>query len=196
MNVDTISSAQFFTLLSVLVSLFCYGTYFFSIYQKKTKPHVLSWFNWGLVTVIAAVAQFKLDGGFSVWVLIFIAAMCFFISFISLFVGEKNITKGDKITFIAALLTIPVWQITNSPFTAIILLIMIDSFSFYPTFRKSWNDPWGEPPVSYFFAGLRFFFLLFTVQNPTFQNMIYFAFLMFFDWVFVLYILYRRKVLK
>lgn len=140
----TLDSYMIFAGLAVVVSLIRYSTYIWGIYYKgDARPHVFSWFNFGLITLIGAYAQFSLNAEISSFVLFFVAGTCFFISFIALFVGEKNITKSDWLAFIGALIAIPVWQITNDPFLAIIVIIIIDSLSFYPTIRKSWNDPWG-----------------------------------------------------
>ena len=150
-----------FAALAIIVSIIRYGIYLWSIYKKETRPHVFSWFNWGVVVGIGAYAQFKLDGGLSTWVLVVVSFTCLFISFIALFVGEKNITKSDWYAFIGALVAIPVWLITDNPVWAIITLMLIDILTYYPTIRKSWLDPWGEPPVSYIWAGSRYFLALF-----------------------------------
>lgn len=178
--------------IAVAVSLIRYSTYIWSIYKGETRPHVFSWFNWGLVTLIGAYAQFSLHAEISSFVLFFVAATCFFISFIAFFVGEKNITKSDWFAFAGALIVIPIWQITDDPFLAIITLILIDGLSYYPTIRKSWNDPWGEPPIGYLWAGSRYFFTLFTIENPTIETLLYPFFLMAADWIFAAYIWVRR----
>lgn len=185
-----------FAALAIVVSVIRYGTYLWSIYTGETRPHIFSWFNWGTVTSIGAVAQFSLDGGPSAWVLAVVGFTCYFIAFVSLFVGEKNITKGDWIAFLGALIAIPAWIMTDDPVMALWVLIVIDGLTYYPTVRKSWNDPWGEPPQSYFWAGLRYFLTLFAVSDPSWQTLIYPFFLMASDWGFALYVLWRRYVLR
>ncbi|AGH98009.1 hypothetical protein [Micavibrio aeruginosavorus] len=185
-----------FLSLAILVSLIRYATYFHSIYKKETRPHVFSWLNWGIMVGIGAYAQFTLDGGASVWALVFVSVTCLLIAFLSLFVGEKNITRSDWLAFIGALAVIPVWMGTQNPFFAIIALMVIDILSYYPTIRKSWNDPWGEPPVSYFWAGLRYFFALLAVPEFTVHTVAYPFFLMAGDWGFALYVVWRRQIMK
>ncbi len=187
---------EFFAFVAIIVSVIRYATYLLSIYKRETKPHVFSWFNWGLIVAIGAYAQFSLDGGPSVWPLAVVATTCFFIAGLALFIGEKNITRSDWMAFIGCLCAIPVWLITDNPFWALILLISIDMLSYYPTFRKSWNDPWAEPPISYYWAGSRYFFTLFAVPDPNFQNLIYPFFLMATDWVFATYVIWRRRIIR
>jgi hypothetical protein len=192
----TLSQTEIFAALAILVSVIRYGTYLWSIKKGETRPHIFSWLNWGLVTGIGAYAQMSLNGGPSAWVLAVVSATCLFIAFIALFVGEKNITKSDWFAFIGALLAIPIWVITDNPVMAIIVIITIDVLTYYPTIRKSWNDPWGEPPMSYFWAGLRYFLALFAVDNPSIETLVYPFFLMATDWGFALYALWRRYVLS
>jgi len=187
------SSELFFVLLSTVASLIRYGTYCLSIYRKETHPHVFSWFNWGLIVAIGAYAQFQLKGGYSVWGLAFVAITCFAISIWALFVGEKDITRSDWVAFGGALLAMVFWRLTHNPIVAVGLLIVFDIFSYWPTIRKSWRDPWSEPPTSYFWAGLRYFFLLFAVPDPSLNSLLYPFWLMATDWAFMLYIFVRRR---
>ena len=192
---DHLSQTEIFAGLAIAVSVIRYGTYLWSIYKKETRPHVFSWLNWGIVTGIGAYAQFALQGGPSAWVLTVVSSTCLFIAFVALFVGEKNITRSDWFAFIGALLAIPVWMVTNDPIMAIVVIIVIDVLTYYPTIRKSWNDPWGEPALSYFWAGLRYFLALFAVPNPSWETLVYPFFLMATDWGFPIYLLIRRRIL-
>ena len=183
----------FFVIISTIASLIRYGTYGLSIYRKETRPHVFSWFNWGVVVAIGAYAQFQLKGGASVWGLVFVAVTCFAISFWAIFVGEKNITRSDWASFGSALIVLILWQLTDNPLIAIVLLMVFDIFSYWPTIRKSWDNPWSEPPESYFWAGLRYFFLLFAVPHPTISTLLYPFWLMAVDWAFMFYVFERRR---
>lgn len=192
----TLTQAEIFAVLAILLSVLRYGTYLWSIHKGETRPHIFTWFNLGVITSIGAFAQFSLEGGPSSWVLAVVAFTCFFIAFIALFVGEKNITRSDWVAFLGALLAIPLWLATDNPVLAIIMVMIIDGLSCYPTYRKSWHDPWGEPPLSYFWAGLRYFLAIFAVANLSFETLLYPVFLMMNDWGFMLYILWRRRVLS
>ncbi len=190
-----INRFELFALLAILSSVLVYTTYLWSIYQKKTRPHIFSWFNWGLLSAIGAYAQLEIGGGPSAWVVVTIAVVCFFITFLAYFIGEKNITKSDWLTFIGALLAIPAWLIAEDPFIVLIIVVTISILTYYPTIRKSWRDPWGEPPQTYFWAGLRFFLTLFAVPDASAETLFYPFFLMSTEWGFAIYILWRRRKL-
>jgi hypothetical protein len=111
---------------------------------------------------------------------------------LALFIGEKNYTKSDWMALIGVLLAIPVWQITENAVFALIIIILIDTLCVWPTIRKSFHKPDTEPPISYFFAGMRYFLMLFAVPDPTWQTLMYPFFLMIADWGFAIYIVIRR----
>jgi hypothetical protein len=125
--------------------------------------------------------------------MVVVSLTCLFIAALGLRFGEKNITRSDWCAFLGALLAIPIWLATSNPFWALLLIIAIDVMSYYPTIRKSWHAPWAEPAQSYFWAGFRYFLMLFAVPDATLQNLTYPLILMACDWGFVLFLLWRRK---
>lgn len=182
----------FFAIAAVILATVRYGTYFYTIYQGKTKPHAFSWLLWGAVTGVGTFAQFSLDAGPSAWALAFVSVTCLIIAGISFFIGEKDYTKSDWVALFVCFLAIPVWKLTNNPLAAIGIVILIDGLTYWPTVRKSFNKPQTEPPISYIFAGMRYGLMLFAVPEPTWENLIYPFFLMATDWCFAVYIVIRR----
>ena len=182
----------FFAVAAVTLSIARYGTYFYTIYQGKTKPHAFSWLLWGAVTGIGTFAQFDLDAGPSAWALAFVSVTCFMIAVLAFFIGERDYTKSDWFALIVCIFAIPIWKITQNPLTALFIVMSIDALMYWPTIRKSFNKPQTEPPISYGFAGMRYFLMLFAIQNPTWENLMYPFFLMMADWGVAVYIIIRR----
>ncbi len=183
---------QFFAVAAVVVATIRYGTYFYTIYQGKTKPHAFSWLLWGTVTGIGAFAQFDLNGGPSVWALGFVSVTCLLIAGLAFFIGEKDYQNSDCLALLGCVLAIPVWQATQNPLAALVVIIAIDFLTYWPTIRKSFYKPHTEPPISYGFAGLRYFLMLFAVPNPSWETLAYPFFLMMADWMFAIYLIIRR----
>ncbi|TBR42752.1 hypothetical protein CBF23_006120 [Marinomonas agarivorans] len=181
-----------FALGAVVLATARYGTYFYTIYQGKTKPHAFSWFLWGAVTGVGALAQFELKGGPSAWALAFVAISCLFIALLAFFIGERDYKKSDWLALIGCCGAIPVWHATQNPLLALGIIIVIDVLTYWPTIRKSFHRPETEPPISYGFAGMRYFLMLFAVPDPTWENLMYPFFLMLTDWSFAIYIVIRR----
>lgn len=182
----------FFAIAAVILATIRYGTYFYTIYQGQTKPHAFSWLLWGLITGIGTLAQFQLDAGPSAWALGFVAVTCLLIAVLSFFIGERNYTKSDWLALLACLGAIFIWKATDNPLAALLTIMLIDGLSYWPTIRKTYHRPQTEPPISYGFAGLRYFLMLFAVPDPTWENLMYPFFLMATDWAVALYIVIRR----
>ncbi len=188
--------ATLFAGLGILVAIIRYIEYFRALYNRTARPHVFSWFNWALIVGIAAAAQFQAGGGPSVWIMVMVAAMCFIVSIIALFIGEKNITKSDWATFIGVLVIIPIWQASKDPMLTFALLFVIDALSYWPTWRKMWADPWSEPAMGFFWSGLRYFCALCAVPDPSLITLIYPFWLMAADWGGGVYAMIRRAHLS
>lgn len=191
----TVTIEAYFAFAAIGLALVRYATYFYTIYKGETKPHAFSWLLWAVVTGIGAFGQYQVGGGPSVWALGFVASTCFFISILAYFIGVRDYTKGDWFALVFCLSAIPVWLITKDAILTLLIIILIDSLTYYPTFRKSYKAPDTEPPISYFFAGMRYFLMLFAVPNPSWETLIYPFFLMATDWGFVLFLVIRRAQL-
>lgn len=82
-------------ILASAIGFLGYIPYYRDIFAGRTKPHVFSWFVWGLVTGIAFFAQIMAGGGAGAWVTGFTSALCTSIAIIALYKGENTITKID-----------------------------------------------------------------------------------------------------
>lgn len=189
------NTQEIIALISIAIGVWSYAHYGIAIYQGKTRPHVFSWFVWGLLTGIAWAAQFHEKAGPGAWVTGSTALVCFAIAFVSLRVGEKNITRSDWWTFCAALAAIPLWYFTNNPLWAVLLITAIDALAFYPTFRKSWLKPGEEAILAYGLSALKFGFSLLALENFTFTTSFYPASLVVMNGVFVVMVLIKRKAI-
>src|SRR3989338_9631999 len=91
-------------IIAIILGFVGYMPYFREMFLGKTRPHVFSWFVWGLLTGIAFFAQIAKGGGAGAWVTGFSAIICFCIAVLAFFYGEKQITKSDWFSFAGALL--------------------------------------------------------------------------------------------
>ena len=141
--------------------------YLLQTIKGTNKPHIFTWIIWTLLTFIAAAVQYVGNAGPGAWVTGVTGLICVVITIFTFKNGEKHITRSDWVMFIAGLITIPLWLLTNSPLWSIILITTIDCSAFYPTFRKSWHKPHEENTFMYGFnipAPCYFSFSFATVQ--------------------------------
>lgn len=187
---------EFLGALATLIAFVSYVPYVWTIINGRTRPHAFSWFVWGLLTVIAFIAQVTDNAGPGAWVTGFTAAVCFLIVGLSLWKGKLDATKTDWMAFAGALAAIPLWLATKDPLSAVILITIIDALGFYPTFRKAWHKPHEELMVTFFLSGLKFAIAIAALDNLTLVTWLYPASLVLMNWVFIMMVVYCRKTLS
>ncbi len=155
-------------IISVVFVFMGYGVYLASIILRRTKPHMFSWIVWGIIGATAFAGQYVSGAGAGAWATGAIAALGFSIVILSLYLGEKRVTRADWVFFCIALSAIPVWYFTNDPLGAMVLVIFINTSALVPTIRKSWTDPYGESIPAWSLHAIRSLIVLFALERYTF----------------------------
>lgn len=182
--------------LAAGLAVYAYVPYFIGIAKGKTRPHVFTWLLWSMLTGIGGAAQVAAGGGAGTWVILTSSVMCFFVFLFALKRGERNITRSDWASFIAALMALPLWYFTKDPLWSVLLVIAIDAMAFYPTFRKSWNKPHEEVVQSYLLSGIKFALGVIALEQLSLTTALYPAYLTGINFFFVAVLMWRRKVLN
>lgn len=178
-------------MLAPIIGFIGYVPYFRDIFRGTTKPHMFSWFVWVLLLGTAFFAQIAEGAG--AWVTGFTAIVCLFIAVLAFSRGEKNITRLDWVCFVGALLGILLWKATSDPLSAIIIIIIVDIFAFAPTFRKAYGKPYEETALTYAASSVKFTIALFALEAYTLATVLYPAYLVCINAVFVGMVLSRRS---
>lgn len=143
--------------LSVVASVLAvvsYVPYIRDTLARKTEPHLYTWLIWAITQGTAAAAAIY-GGSIFAGAGLLVGALCVLsIVALSLKYGTKNITTGDTITLVCALLAVVVWWQMHSPLLAVLMVTAIDGFGYIPTFRKSYAEPWSETLSFWFMMGL------------------------------------------
>lgn len=138
-----------FTILSLIFGFLTFLPYFVEMFKGKASPHIFSWVTWGLIGFLSFIISLTHGGGGGAWISGLQAFLCFFVVAYAFFKGEKNITRVDKISFIAAMVVSIFYLFTKQAVPSIILAVTIDLLGFVPTFRKSYLKPLEEPVLTY-----------------------------------------------
>ena len=143
------------TLLLYLAAIITVGSafpYIRDILRGTTKPSVVSWLTWTILTGTATVAEFA-AGEFTTAIFTLAAAIATgFIVILALRYGYTKYTKFDVICQIGAIIGLLLWWIFNSPTVAIIAIVSIDLIAALPTIRHSWISPKQETPSAFAIA--------------------------------------------
>lgn len=163
------------------------------MHKGVTKPHTFSWLIWSLVTAIGYLGQVSDGGGAGTWSTLIGAIFSFTVFIGSLKVGEKSILQIDWICLTLCLIGIALWQITSTPLWTIILISLVDTIAFIPTFNKTFKKPRSETLSVYYLSILKFALGLVSLENFSFITALFPATIMSTNFFFVLMTLYRRK---
>jgi hypothetical protein len=182
--------------VATLIGFATYIQYLYLLHHKRIKPHVFSWFVWGLISVIGWAAQWVDSAGPGAWPMAQTAIWCFVVAAISLKRGEKNITRSDWYVFIGSLLSLAAWAVTKDPAWAAVLITITDILAFYPTIRKSWHKPHEDAAFAFSISATKFAIALFAIENISVATFLYPFSLVFVNGGYVVMLLWRRRVLK
>jgi hypothetical protein len=164
---------HWFGLAASAMSVFSLVLYMGTILAGKTKPHAFSWIIWSALMGVLFVAQYTHEAGAGAWQTAVSTFMCGAVGVLSLFRGEKHITRSDWVALIGALSTIPLWIVLKDPLVSVILLMVIDVAGYFPTFRKSYPAPYQENIWRPFRALIMIAFTIAAMKDYNFITMIY-----------------------
>ena len=187
-------SKEFFGVLSIGFTMVAHIPYIWSVFKGRTKPHIFSWTIWGLLTAIAMAGQVSAQAGPGAWATGMSAFFCFLTVILCFRYGEKNITRHDIVLFAAALLSLPLWYITDQPLAAIMLVTLIDVLGYGPTLRKSWARPHQEMPLHYVVSNLKHLTSITAMSTYSVTTLLYPVVLFMMNLVLVGIIFWRRRL--
>ena len=128
--------------------------YLVEIVRRKTKPRVVSWFTWSLLTGISCAASFA-DGKIASGVLLLAATMeTMAIVVLGLKYGDRKFERLDIVCQVSAIVGLILWLVFNSPAIAVIASVIIDCIGAAPTIKHSWHKPYEETWSTFFLAAV------------------------------------------
>lgn len=187
MDVKTVIS-----ILAVVLTFVGYVPYTRDVLKGKTKPHIFSWFIWGISTFVIYALQVKAGGGSGSWVTLSVAIIMLFIFFLAFKYGEKDIKNIDIAFLVSALLALFFWFFVEQPIVSMVLLTAVDVLGFLPTIRKSWNNPESETLSTYAINGFRHALSVFALAEYNLITVLFPATWAFINASFIVMLVVRR----
>ena len=184
--------------ISIIAVILTFGgclPYILDTLKGKTKPHVYTWFIWGLITLLAYALQVKAGAGVGSIVTLAAGLVCSLIAVLGYLSikNDKNIDKLDTACFVLAFISIIFWLFAKQPLTAVILLSLADMLGFMPTVRKSWAKPFEETLFSYEMNTFRFALAIYALESYNAVALMYPLTWILANGLFSAYLIVRRK---
>ncbi len=149
-----------------------------------------------MLTVLIVALQIKGGAGSAAWVAAAVGLLCFGVVVLSLGRGKKDITVTDTITAILSLVAIGFWLLANQPVVAIFFAVAADMLAFFPTVRKSWNQPHTETVSLYATNAFRFLLVLLAIEHYSILTVLWPVAWAVGNGLFAVMLVVRRKYIK
>jgi hypothetical protein len=167
-------------LCSILIGGVAYASYFRQMFKKGgVEPHPFSWLPWGLINLVAYLAQRTQHGGPGTWVTLFTACVCLAIAVVTLLKYGLHPSLGDWLCLGAAVSVFVIYLRTKDPDAAAILASVTNAAIFAPTLMKGWAQPYGDSAASFALNGAKFALSIPALATHTMATL-------FFPWTLVL----------
>ncbi len=136
--------------LAAFISFLALIPYIRNIFRRHTQPHIFTWLIWGISTLTVFAAQWTDHAGAGSWSTAIGGVMTFVVIGLAWKYNTKHyITKTDWYFLGLSFAALMLWGATDNPLHAVILLTLVDTAAYVPTFRKSWHRPHTEALTMY-----------------------------------------------
>ena len=182
-------------ILGGLLAAFSTIPYIIDIVKRRTKPNIVSWFTWTLLTGIALAASISAHETRTALLMAGSTVCTTAVVILGLKYGKAEFTKFDAFCQVSAILGIVAWQVFNSPSIAVVAAVVIDFLGTIPTLRHSWRKP-GEETWQTFIIGVIAPLLTFmSLQTFNIVSLSYPVYLVLANASIVFIVVYRRSFL-
>jgi hypothetical protein len=147
---------SFLVIIAAALGIASYVPYVHGILVGRTKPHLFTWAIWGALTAIGAGVQFQAGAVTSGVITAMSTVGCVVVSVLAVQRGERRIVAADWFCLGGALAALLWWRLAKDPLTAVVFIIIVDVFGFFPTVRKSWSRPHEETVSIYALNVIRY----------------------------------------
>lgn len=184
---------EVFAWIGPILTIVALVPYIIDVIHKKTKPNVVSWFTWTLLTSIATAAAFAAGEPEAAFLTLANAAGTFTIVLLGLKNGIAKFSLFDAVCQTGALAALALWLILDIPLVAIVGVVFIDFLGVLPTIRHSWLEPQEETWQTFFLSTIAPMFTIASLTALNFENLLYPLYLLLADGLVMIIIVYRRK---
>ena len=118
--------------------------YLVDIVRGKTKPNIVTWLTWTMLTAISGAAAL-VAGEPKTAAFLFGNSLCTgLVVVLGLKYGTAKFSRFDVACQVSAVLGLVFWLVFNSPTIGIVVPLVVDFIGALPTVRHSWLKPAEE----------------------------------------------------
>ena len=182
-------------LTGALLVTFSTLPYLVDIARRKTKPNIVSWLTWTILTAIATAAAFAAHEPKTALLTLGGTICTAAVVILGLKYGIAKFSRFDIFCQIGAVLGLIGWLAFDSPALGVIIPLIIDFIGALPTIRHSWLKPLEETWQTFLIGVIASALTLASLTRFNIVSLLYPVYLLIANGVLVLIILYRRRQL-
>lgn len=160
-------------ILSGILTIGSVVPYIRDIRKGKTKPNLVSWITWTLLTGMATAAIISTGDYRAAFFTGSAALATGAVVILGLKHGYVKYTRFDIICQIAAIVGLILWQAFDSPLIAVVASVIIDLVGALPTFRHSWLKPYEETWAAFALASVAAIIAFFALDSYSWTSVLY-----------------------
>ena len=151
---------------ALILTFAAFIPYYRGILHDEIRPHIFTWFIWAAGTVIVFAAQLSDGGGIGAWPIGVSGLLTGGVAILALMrAGDTSIVRMDWVFLILAASALPLWFLTSTALSAVIILTIVDLLGFGPSVRKAYELPHEESATFFSIGVVRNGFVLLALEN-------------------------------
>jgi hypothetical protein len=181
-----------FAITAALLAAFSSIPYIIGIVRGKTKPDIVTWLTWSILTGIASAAAFAAHEPHTALLTVGATCSTATVVVLGLKYGTATFSRLDIFCQVGAIAGLVSWLVFKSPLVGIVVPVCIDLIGALPTIRHSWNQPGEETWQTFLIGTIAPIFTLASITQYNVASLLYPIYLFIADGVIVMIIINRR----
>jgi hypothetical protein len=143
-------------ILAVALAVAGFLIHFWQTLSGEVRPHPLSWFLFGVLSVTGYLVQRDQGAEAGSWALLAMSVICFLLVAVSVIRGERSFSRAEWTFLIAGVFVFAFYLFTKEPTVAAVLITLVDALGYGPTFTRGWTNPQKDSVSSFALNGAKF----------------------------------------
>jgi hypothetical protein len=180
-------------LLSVALAILAAVIYIAQTLRGEVRPHPLSWFLFGILSLTGFLVQRDLGARQGSWTLMAMTVICFLFVAASVARGERSFSRREWAFLVAGGAVFVVYLFTRQSDVAAALTTLVDALGYGPTFVRGWSQPKKDSVASFALNGVKFVPSLMAMDPISFATSFYPATLLVLNAAVAIMLVMRRR---
>lgn len=139
---------------AAIVAILSAIPYIVNVVRGQTKPNLVTWLTWSLLSVVQAVADLSAGAGSTALLALAVTLTNGTIFLLALSRGVRKYTYFDLVCQLLAIVAFALWRLTGNPNVAVSLSSLAIIIAALPTWRHAYIAPFAETWQSFAIGGL------------------------------------------